>query len=154
MTMSRQTSFLSEIASEDVRISTGTLAYLGQRLRNNLYDFVLTKFLERESEGFTRADLARRIDYDPGRISRILGAPGNWTIDTVSDLLVGIAAEELVLSSQSLLDQEPRNYRRPEWMGTNEPIEMKINTSTELTDSPGETTVGSGTPITSTHTLA
>ena len=143
MTTSRQTSFLSNIASEDACLSGGTLAFLGQRLRNNLYDFVLTKFLERESEGFTRADLARRINYDPARISRLLGAPGNWTMETVSTLLAGIAAEELVLSSKSLLAQ-PRNFRGEEWLDM---IEMEINTSVELSDdNAGKTPVGSGAP--------
>lgn len=110
MTTSRQTSFLSEIASENSRIPEGKLAFLQERLRNNLYDLVITKFLERETGGFTKAQLSRRIGYDPARISRLLGAPGNWTIATVSDLLVGIAAEELIPASESLIDRPVRNY--------------------------------------------
>lgn len=116
MTTSRQTSFLSEVASEDAVIPAGKRAYLQERLRNNLFNFVIAKFLEREEAGFTKARLARRIGYDPARVSRLLGAPGNWTIDTVSDLLVGISAEELVPASQSLLDRPARNFTRPVWL--------------------------------------
>jgi hypothetical protein len=110
MTTSRQTSFLSEIASENERIPERKLAFLQERVRNNLYNFVIGKFLERERDGFTKAQLCRRIGYDPARISKLLGAPGNWTIATVSDLLVGIAAEELVPASESLIDRPSRNY--------------------------------------------
>jgi hypothetical protein len=41
----------------------------------------------------SKADLARRIGRKPEQISRWLGAAGNWTIDTVSDLLLGMSAE-------------------------------------------------------------
>jgi hypothetical protein len=111
MTTSRQAHFLSEIAAGDP-IPPGKLAYFQERTRNNLYNFVISRFLEREqTEGLTRAQLARRIGRTPDVISRLLGAPGNWTIATISDLLLGIGAEELEPESQSVLGRTARNTR-------------------------------------------
>lgn len=111
-----QTHFLSEIRSGEP-IPEGKLAYLRERTKNRIYNYILKRFLQKESEeGFTRADLARRIGRRPEVITRILGAPGNWTLDTVSDLLVGICAEELEPCSTPLLDRLPRNYVGPDWI--------------------------------------
>ena len=111
MTTYPRTHFLFEIADLDAPIPAGKLEYLQERLRNNLYNFIVSKFLERhENYGLTQAALARRIGCDPGRLSKLLGAPGNWTIGTISDLLVGISAEEFVPDSESLVDRKPRNY--------------------------------------------
>src|SRR5947209_2537173 len=41
----------------------------------------------------------------PEVITRLLGAPGNWTLETISDLLLGIAGEELEPTSSSLLNR-------------------------------------------------
>lgn len=104
-------SFLSEIA-ESTRIPIGTLAYFQARTRNNVYDFIISKFLEKERAGeMTRADLARKIRKSPVMISKLLGAPGNWTIETISDLLLGIAAEELTPQSESVLGRKARNVQ-------------------------------------------
>lgn len=111
-----QTHFLSEIRSGEP-IPEGKLAYLRERTKNRIYNYILKRFLQKESEeGFTRAELARRIGRRPEVITRILGAPGNWTLDTVSDLLVGICAEELEPCSAPLLDRSPRNYMGPDWI--------------------------------------
>ena len=111
MTTYPRTHFLFEIADPDAPIPTGKLEYLQERLRNNIYNFIVSKFLERhEKYGLTQAALARRIACDPGRLNKLLGAPGNWTIGTISDLLVGISAEEFVPDSESLLGRRPRNY--------------------------------------------
>jgi hypothetical protein len=67
----------------------------------------------------TQAELARRIGKRPEVVNRMLGSPGNWRIDTISDLLVGIAAEELDPKSVSLLNRAPRNQQYPEWLQEN-----------------------------------
>jgi hypothetical protein len=38
-------------------------------------------------------ELAQRIRKGPDQINRWLGAPGNWTLDTISDLLLGIGVD-------------------------------------------------------------
>lgn len=113
MATSHQMSFLSELAAghSGPTIPLEKRAYFQARLRNQLFDYVLTKFEYEKARGLTKAALARRIGKTPDIVSRWLGAPGNWTLDTVSDLLLGIAAEELEISSSSVLNRQPRNYR-------------------------------------------
>lgn len=110
-----QTSFLSEIENGEP-IPVGKLSYLRERTRNLLYDFIVRKFIEAEKQGLTQAELARRIGKRPEVVNRMLGSPGNWRIDTISDLLVGISAEELEPKSVSLLNRARRNQQHPEWL--------------------------------------
>ena len=103
MTISQETPFLSEVKS-DAQISKGNLAYLKARVRNNFYDYVVRKFLEAEQkDGLKRVDLAERIGWRQDVLSRKLNTPGNWTLDTVTELLVGICREELVPDSSPIL---------------------------------------------------
>lgn len=103
MTTSGKNTYLQEIVSGEP-IPKGKLAYFRGRLKYRLYNLVIEKFADMEkSQGLTKAELARRIGCKPEQITRRLGAPGNWTLDTVSDLLLGIAGEELVIDSRPLL---------------------------------------------------
>lgn len=88
-----QISFLSEILSNE-SIPAGKLAYFRRRLSNRLHALVLSEFARLEKEGkITRAELARRIGRRPEQVTRWLGASGNWTLDTLSDLLLGMKCE-------------------------------------------------------------
>jgi len=88
-----QTSTLSEKLME-TPISVGTLAYFRERLRIGLHEMVFLEFRKQERDGrLTKAELARRLGKRPEQITRWLGAPGNWTLDTVSDLLLGMGSE-------------------------------------------------------------
>jgi hypothetical protein len=118
MITSPRTSFLYEIAAR-LPIPLEKRAYFHARLINRIYAFVLDKFLEKQkSESLTKAELARRIGRKPEVITRLLGAPGNWTLETVSDLLLGIAGEELEPASSSLLDRVPRNIAASDLIGS------------------------------------
>ena len=118
MPTSLPTSFLSEIAA-GAPIPVGKRAYFRERTKNRLYDFIVKKFLDQEQRcNLTRAELARRIGHKPEVITRWLGAPGNWQLDTVTDLLLGISAEELEPTSLSLLDRARRNFPGPDWIGS------------------------------------
>lgn len=110
MISSQKTPFWSEIENLDACIPDGKREYLRERFRNELYDFILTKYLsESETRGLTKAKLARRLNCDPGRLNKLLGAPGNWTLGTVSDLLVGISGEVLVPQSAKVPGSMRRN---------------------------------------------
>jgi hypothetical protein len=111
-----QTSFLSEI-SKGEPIPVGKLAYFRERFRDRLYELVVKEFLKKERSGqLTRADLARRIGRKPEQITRWLGAPGNWTLETVSDLLLAISKAELNFELYPLENRAPRNYDGPDWL--------------------------------------
>lgn len=92
MTTSQNT-FLYEILAGQ-QIPAGKLAYFRSRLRNRIHSLVLEEFARLEKDGkISRAVLGRRIGKKPEQITRWLAASGNWTIDTLSDLCVGMAVE-------------------------------------------------------------
>ena len=91
MTASRKSLFLSDVASNGP-LSAASLEYFRQRQRNRLYELVLTQF---GKSGLTRAALARRLGCRPEQVTRWLRAPGNWKLDTVSDLLLAVSRSEL-----------------------------------------------------------
>jgi hypothetical protein len=95
MTIS-QTSFLSEILNGET-IPVGKLAYFRARLSNRLHELVLLEFDRLSKAGrINRAELAKRIGREPAQVTRWLGAPGNWTFDTFSDLALGMGCEPSV----------------------------------------------------------
>lgn len=126
-----QTSFLYEIERGET-IPLGKLAYLRERTRNLLYDFIIGKFLEAEKKGLSQAELARRIGKRPEVVNRWLGSPGNWRIDTISDLLVGIGADELDPQSVSLLGRAPRNQTFPDWFLEHQARQERTNLHKKL----------------------
>jgi hypothetical protein len=107
-----QTRFLSELEAghDGPQIPLAKRAYFQERLRGRIFEFILGKFLQEQKTGLNQAKLARRIGKTPDVINRWLGAPSNLTIDTISDLLLGIAAEELNPASSSLLGRAAVNY--------------------------------------------
>ncbi|MGD0288336.1 MAG: hypothetical protein ABSC63_01610 [Candidatus Binataceae bacterium] len=92
MTTSQTQSFLTEILQGE-RIPVGKLEYFRARLQSRLHQLVLAEFLRQEDRGLHQAELARRIGRKPEVVNRLLGAPGNWTLNTVSDLLLGMGVE-------------------------------------------------------------
>lgn len=118
MTMSQTASFLTEVTKEFDVIPADKLAYLQERLRNRLYELVLTEFMRHQATNphFTQAALARRIGSRPDMVNRWLSSPGNWTTDTVSNLLAGICGAELGISINKFEDYVPTNYDRPKWL--------------------------------------
>jgi hypothetical protein len=99
----------------DKPILTGTLAYFQARNRSRVYEAVIREFVR---SGLTQATLARRMRKRPEQINRLLGAPGNWELDTVSDLLFAISGGEPVYGVRHPLDEPTRNYQKPDWLET------------------------------------
>ena len=91
-------------------ISEAKRVYFQERLKNRFFEFLLTRFLEQQKLGLTKAKLARRIGKTPDAVNRWLAAPSNLTLDTISDLLLGISAEELEMNGSSLLNRVSVNY--------------------------------------------
>ncbi|MGH7046927.1 MAG: hypothetical protein ACREE2_11145 [Stellaceae bacterium] len=100
------------------------LAYFQARNRSRVHDLVLDQF---QKSGINQADLARRMNKRPEVISRLLGAPGNWGLDTISDLLFAISGAEPVWEVDYPLDQAPRNYRVLEWLSATTSGALAVN---------------------------
>jgi hypothetical protein len=107
-----QTQFLTELEAGPFGppIPLGKRAYFQQRLRIRIFNFLLEKFVKAQGNGLNKALLAKRIGKTPDVVNRWLGQPSNLTIDTISDLLLGISAEELELESSSPIHQVADNY--------------------------------------------
>ena len=68
-------------------IPQALLAYVGQKLRNDVYHIVMSAFKE---SNLTQAELATKVGMDRGQLNRLLSSPGNWTLDTGAKLLFAI----------------------------------------------------------------
>lgn len=121
--------FLSEI-SKGEPIPIGKMAYFRERFRDRLYELVVSEFLKKERVGeLTRSDLARRIGRKPEQITRWLGAPGNWTLETVSDLLLAISKSELDFRLAPLEHRAIKNYTGPDWLHSKTDIKPPATTN-------------------------
>jgi hypothetical protein len=100
------------------------LAYFRARNRNNAYHAVIREF---QDSGLSQATIARRLDKRPEIISRLLGAPGNWTLDTVSDLLFAISGAEPTYELSYPLEKPARNDTCPEWLIQPQPHKKSID---------------------------
>lgn len=68
--------------------------YFRQRQKNKVFQSVIAYFAKlAEHEGLTKKDLAERLQKDPAQITRWFSGPSNWTLDTISDLLLAMDAE-------------------------------------------------------------
>jgi hypothetical protein len=106
------TSALSKPSGRD-RIPDGVFEYLQTRNRMRAFTVVQREF---ERCGITQTDLAERMGKGTDRICRLLGAPGNWTLDTVSDLLFAMSGAIVTYEVDYPLDKPPRNLHQPEWL--------------------------------------
>jgi hypothetical protein len=69
------------------KISIGTLGHVRTRNRQRAYSLIVREF---KKSGLSQADLAKRLGKGTDVICRLLSRPGNWGLDTFSDLLFGI----------------------------------------------------------------
>ena len=81
------------------------LAYFRASLRDQFHDLVLQEFVSQKAldPDLTQAIIARRVGKRPEQINRWLGSSGNWTVDTLSDLLLAISTSVPRLSVEHLV---------------------------------------------------
>jgi hypothetical protein len=106
------TTVLSEPLGDE-EIAIGTLAYFRSRLKRRFYDLIIETF---EKSGLTQVSLAKRLGLGPDRICRVLGGPGNLTLETVSDILFAMGGAEPSLAINYPL-APPMKVRRPSEQG-------------------------------------
>lgn len=123
MTTSRTAS--KSKSSDKKAISNAKKVYFRDRLKDNIFSVMLTAFSEAQEKGLTKKDLATLIDKKPEQITRIFSAPGNLTLDTVSDILLGMESE-LAVSVKKFSDYLRHNETSPQW------LEVKSFTSQNL----------------------
>src|SRR5215472_6594597 len=102
-----QTHLMSELSAghDGPEIPESKRVYFQERFRGRFFDFLIGLFIREQRNGLNKAKLARRIGKPPEVINRWLGAPSNLTLDSVSDLLLGICTEELMPQSRPILNR-------------------------------------------------
>jgi transcriptional regulator with XRE-family HTH domain len=87
--------------------------YYRQRNKNRVFEKIITLFAEEaERQGITKKQIAERLKSDPAQINRWLSAPGNLTLDSVSDLLLALDSEMDYLAIRFSERAKP-NYVHP-----------------------------------------
>jgi hypothetical protein len=95
------------------KLPTRLIAYHQQRAKNRAFEEVIAFFARRaEYSGMTKKEIADRLGKDPSQITRWLSGPGNWTLETISDLLVAMDAE-MEFSVIAFEDIRRANYAHP-----------------------------------------
>lgn len=67
----------------------------------------------REREGLNQSRLAERLGCSRSHVSRLLSGPGNWTLDTVGDLLAAMDAKLTRVEATRVQDIPAPNYAHP-----------------------------------------
>ncbi len=122
-----QTAIQSELSSLDKPLSKATRIYFQERLRNRLYNLIIKEVTSFKARDLNQAYLARRLGKKPEQISRLLSGPGNLTLDTVSDLLLGLSGGELTMIVDLPAAQPPRNFRYPDWLTSQTALAERTN---------------------------
>ncbi len=113
MLISQATSILHEV-EHSKPISAKTRAFQHRRMQNRFHRFILKTFREQQKKtGLTQKELAERIDSRPEQINRWLSIPGNLTINTICDLLLGMAVDLDDPSATSLADLAQATENKP-----------------------------------------
>lgn len=82
---------MSEV--EVSKVPDADVFYYRQRFKNRVFEAVIRRFAKAAKAGMTKRDLAAKLGREPAQVTRWLAGPGNWTLDTVSDLLLALGAE-------------------------------------------------------------
>lgn len=64
--------------------------YFRQRQKQRIFQLVMAHLAER---GVTKGEIAILIGRNKSQVTRWFKGPGNWTFDTLSDLLLAMGAE-------------------------------------------------------------
>lgn len=128
MSISRNPTRLSD-PNRGGKISGLDLAYIRTRHRLEAFKTVQNEF---QRSGISQVELAERLGKDRGRLSKLLGAPGNWTLDTVAELLWAISGSRAVFALDYPLEKSARNDNRPHWIENAHDVRIS-NTATTST---------------------
>lgn len=125
MITSRTTRKLSE-PTGNAPIPKSALAYIKTRNRLDAFSTVHREF---KRSGIAQATLADRLGMDAGQLNRLLGAPGNWRLDTGAVLLWGISGGRIRYSVDYPLRKPVRNQTGPSWRADNPEYLRQVSNS-------------------------
>jgi len=97
------------------------ISYYRQRARNRVWEVVVRAL---EQSGKRKKDIAEFLGVPPSQISRWLSGPGNWEIDTATDLLLASGAE-MDFQAARFADRPKPNYHHQ----LNAPVHSEIRKS-------------------------
>ncbi|MEO8144957.1 MAG: hypothetical protein ABI654_12170 [Betaproteobacteria bacterium] len=92
MTTSQRTALLVEIL-ESLPIPPTHFEYFQNRLKFRLYAMVQDAF---SASKMSKADLAKKLDVDPGLVTRWMNTPTNLELNSLSNLLLAIGCEPIL----------------------------------------------------------
>ncbi len=95
------------------KIPPGTLGYFQARNKYNAFNLFMDEFT---ASGISQAELARRLGKGTDVVCRWLSGPGNWTLDTMSDLLFAVSGGAPVYDLDYPLTRPRRNQIGPGWL--------------------------------------
>jgi DNA-binding phage protein len=109
MTHTDEISTKQAAARMDARLAiTGAVGRLFERLANE--------------GGLNQSRIAERLGLSRARVSRMLSNPGNWTLDSVGDLLLAMGARITRVDVEPISEIPPSNYVHPWLVDTRQKI--------------------------------
>ena len=83
-----------KVTFSEANLPTTDIYFFRQRLKNKIFQSALAYFASVAKErNMTKKDIAKLLNKDPAQITRWFSGPNNWTLDTISDLLLAMGAE-------------------------------------------------------------
>jgi hypothetical protein len=136
---------------EDAEISPVIRGYFHGLSQDEAHEVVLSIFLkEAQEHSINKAFLARRLGKSPEQITRWLGAPGNWTSETYTNLLIAMGYKPKY-GAEKLADMRQSNRHNPDvdYISTQgAPVKLNLISAPEggykidrLTGNPGKSEV-------------
>nr|WP_306267616.1 helix-turn-helix transcriptional regulator [Pararhizobium sp. IMCC3301] len=99
--------------NEKGRVKLGLLGYARQNLRNRAFNLLHKEIRAAE---LSQVEICRRTGKDKSQLSRILGAPNNITLDTLSDLFLAITGKQLDIRLFSEDEDQKANFDTQAWL--------------------------------------
>jgi hypothetical protein len=101
---------ISSSLEEGEELTEREIFFQRERTRNRVFSELVSFFaLQVEDFGVTKKVLAERLGKDPAQLTRWLSYPSNFTLDTLSDLLLAMGSE-LDCRAVRFADRAPVNF--------------------------------------------
>jgi hypothetical protein len=99
-----------EATSKASPVSKRDIFYYRQRMKNRVFTELASFFATEAAQNhLTKREIANRLQCDPSLVTRWLSAPGNVTLETISDLLLALDAE-MDVKAVRFKDRTKPNY--------------------------------------------